>query len=188
MHQAPQTERIELHKWQSAFSSLNEARSILHHIRDQAVHHDHPLHHALWAAFHVFYSKPFKQRPVIRIPDDVVPEHMRNAHGAIITLRDKLFAHSDLDGPNLGEGDLVNSLFVSFHPNQTQQVVFGTRYGFPAPEAVTQYDELITVLLQTFHTKCAQIFNVWMENMQVAPNRYYRVNIGSATDDVLLPE
>ena len=187
MHQAPQAERIELHKWQSAYSSLNEARGILHHIRDEAVGDEHPLHHALWAAFHVFYAKPFKQRPIIRISQDVVPQNLRNAHDAIITLRDKLFAHSDLNGPNLDEGDLVSSLFVSFHPNQIQQVVFAVRYGFPAPEAVTQYDELITALLQIFHTNCAQLFKEWMKNMQIEPHQYYRINIGSEQDDVLLP-
>jgi len=162
MHQAPQAERIELHKWQSAFSSLNEARGILRHIREEAVGHEHPLHHALWAAFHVFYAKPFKQRPVIRVSRDVVPELSRNIHDAIITLRDKLFAHGDLDGPNLDQGGLVNSLFVSFHPNQNQQVVFATRYGFPAPEVVTEYDELVAALLQTFHSNAARIFNVWL--------------------------
>ena len=188
MHQASQAERIELYKWQSAFSSLNEAQGILHHIRDEAVGHEDLLHHALWAAFHVFYAKPFKQRPNIRISQDVVPQNLRKAHDAIITLRDKLFAHSDLDGPNLDEGDLVNSLFVSFHPAQSQQVVFGIRYGFPAPEAVTQYDELITALLLILHTNCTQIFNSWMQNMQIEPHQYYRINIGSEQDDVLLQE
>lgn len=185
MHQAPKTERVELYKWQHAFSSMNEASGILKQINDSGVTHEHPLHHALWAAFHVFYAKPFKQHKVIRIDEDIVPKDFANEHKAIITLRDKLFAHSDLDGPNMNDGELVNSINFSFHPENTQSMVFGIRYGFPAPEAINRYDELILELMQIFHNESARIFNSWIPYLDVDPLKIYKVNIGDGSNDVL---
>lgn len=145
----------------------------------------HPLHHALWAAFHVFYAKPFKQRPAIRLDAAIVPSSHQNMHTAIITLRDKMFAHSDLQGLDTDQGDPMNAVFASFPPGGG--VSFGFRFVSPAPEGLRQYVELCDILLIELLARSTEIWNTWAQNMQVDPRLTYRVNTNETPDDVLLP-
>ena len=188
MYQDTHPRRLELFKWQHAHSSINEARLIIEYIRENNIDHEHPLHHALWSAFHVFYAKPFKQRQSIRIDESCIPDEYRNEHNAIITLRDKLFAHSDLNGLDLSPNNPINSLYVTYYPNTPQPIVFGVQYGFPAPEVIARYLELIQQLLQLTHTESARIFNVWTNNTILVPQRSYRVNTNPEPNDVLIAD
>jgi len=187
MHTAPQSERVEFYKWQYAFSIMSEARGILRHIIDQGITDAHPQHHAFWAAFHVFYAKPFKQRRAIRIPDSIVPAGHRNIHDAIITLRDKMFAHSDLEGLDTDQGEPMNAEFVSFFPGEPQPVRFGFRFISPTPAVHDDYDELCRQLLQELHNESSRIWNSWAPNLDVQPQMSYRINTQATPDDVLLP-
>jgi hypothetical protein len=44
------------------------------------------------------YSRPFKQRSAVRLPESIVPSKFRDAHDSMIEIRDKVSAHRDLDG------------------------------------------------------------------------------------------
>jgi hypothetical protein len=55
---------------------------------------------ALTSAIVTAYSRPFKQRKEVRLPEnDVVPAEFRKLHDEAIEQRDKVIAHRDLDGP-----------------------------------------------------------------------------------------
>ena len=54
---------------------------------------------ALTAAIVTAYARPFKQRPEVKLIDDVIPTEFRPLHDEAIVQRDKVIAHRDLDGP-----------------------------------------------------------------------------------------
>ena len=45
------------------------------------------------------YARPFKQRKVVRLSEDIVPAEFRSTHDDIVEIRDKSIAHRDLDAP-----------------------------------------------------------------------------------------
>jgi hypothetical protein len=57
-----------------------------------------PLYFPLIAGLICLYGKPFKEnRGVGKLPIEMVPKESLNLHTDLITIRDKLYAHSDAD-------------------------------------------------------------------------------------------
>jgi hypothetical protein len=61
----------------------------------------------------VLYGRPFKQRNPLRLSEKLVPPNFKGTHDFLIMLRDKVTAHTDIDGPTYGD-DLVNSIRFVF--------------------------------------------------------------------------
>lgn len=68
-------------------------------------------HKALTISILVNYSRPFKQRKGVRLPESIVPGEFDYRHKSLIELRDKVVAHRDLDGPH-GNFGFVSQLRV----------------------------------------------------------------------------
>ena len=114
MYEAPLSERIDLHRYAFAAGSWAEAKLALKKSRDLELagkEEDKSTCHALRVAFFVLYGRPFKQRPKLRVGDDIVPSAQVTVHNGIITLRDKMFAHSDQDFIS-SVGDPLNKIII----------------------------------------------------------------------------
>lgn len=114
---APSTqERINFWKVAYARASFVDARIFTEQILKTNMALDNPLRKALSIAVLTTYCRPFKQRELIRLPEDIVPPVYRNLHNSMIEQRDKVVAHRDLDGP-VADWGFVSQLELSVEGN-----------------------------------------------------------------------
>ena len=66
---------------------------------------------ALSISMTVAYTRPFKQKPKMRLDDSLVPAEYAEDHASMILHRDKLIVHRDINGPETEWGS-VSDLVV----------------------------------------------------------------------------
>ena|SRR2546426_11173399 len=98
---APPSKAERIAFWQHAYAraSFVQARIFTDLLLRITPPMNDTLRRALTIAIVTVYSRPFKQRKAVRLPDDIVPAQFRDTHDSIIEIRDKSIAHRDLDGP-----------------------------------------------------------------------------------------
>ncbi len=180
---APRSERLEFSKFKHAMSMFTEARDALQYIKDERIAAGHRLHHSLWTAFYIFYGKPFKQRSPVKLTQEIVPQEFRAEHESIIMLRDKMFAHSDVDNLATGGGAPLNTVVVSFRSGTPQ---FGFRFIHPTNSELDRYLDLLTVLVKKTSYHSSKFWNKWVrKGMKLHHELQYRVNTDADSDAVL---
>jgi len=102
-------ERIEFWKHAYAWQSFKDAKNFC----ELLLTRDPPLNDIVRKAFTIAilttYCRPFKQRPMVRLSDELVPHAHKETHDSAIELRDKVVAHRDTDGP-IADWGWVNQL------------------------------------------------------------------------------
>jgi len=95
MKKLTQNQRLEYWKYQCAALSFLRAKEVVDYLISNE---NSPLLYQLITSVYVLYGRPFKQRKRVRISEDIVPSKYIEEHGFLIGLRDKMFAHVDIDG------------------------------------------------------------------------------------------
>lgn len=106
----PYKDRAEFFKYQSAGVCFDMVCDISKYFLRVKPHRSDKIHDPLLVALHVLYGRPFKQRAILRLDPSIVPDHFKSLHEKLITIRDKMHAHTDLDGPELCDGVGLNHL------------------------------------------------------------------------------
>lgn len=114
MMNAPYKDRIEFWKLQHASSTFDQVTQLCEWILKEGIDGGHPLHVPLMAALHTLYGRPFRQRKDFRIAEDLVPANYRDDHVMLLTMRDKIHAHTDADGPKTTDDDCLNKCHGHF--------------------------------------------------------------------------
>jgi hypothetical protein len=92
-------ERISFWQHSYARASFTEARIECELLLSTNPLPNSTLRRALSVAIVTLYARPFKQRKVVRLSEDIVPAEFRSTHEDIVEIRDKSIAHRDLDAP-----------------------------------------------------------------------------------------
>lgn len=146
--------------------------------------------HGLWMAFFGFYAKPFKQQRDkelqvgLRLPEDIVPDEMKDTHRSILDLRDKMFAHTDFASLKADTGEALNALAIQVH---RRMPVFGLRFILPTTEGVARYEKLLDTLIEKVAYRGTKIWNRWSRHLNLADGTTWIVNSANDNDDALLP-
>jgi len=98
-------------------------------------------------------------------------------------MRDKHFAHSDLDFPT--------NPFVS-KPEELL-TVFATEAGFmygivsiiPAKSTVADFHALLDAVTEKLLYRSRKIMNRWARHLRIPPNTTWTVNLSSTSDEIL---
>lgn len=191
MHQAPLDERIDFYRYTSATQFLDQARMTLREIKElPATGVPEWKVHGLWMAFFGFYAKPFKQQRDkelqvgLRLPEDIVPDEMKDTHRSILDLRDKMFAHTDFASLKADTGEALNALAIQVH---RRMPVFGLRFILPTTEGVARYEKLLDTLIEKVAYRGTKIWNRWSRHLNLADGTTWIVNSANDNDDALLP-
>lgn len=112
MIKAPYQDRIEFWKFQNAAITFSETRQLCDLILKDKIVSGHPLHASLMTALHILYGRPFKQRAEVRLPEEIVPPEFTETHSALLNMRDKIYAHTDADGPKTASDETLNKVAV----------------------------------------------------------------------------
>lgn len=97
---------------------------------------------ALSTAALVFYARPFKQNPEVKLDKRILPKEFAEFHEDLILYRDKVVAHRDVKGPKTPWGTAND---VTFHYSGSS-VEFETSSPILEPGAVTKLISLTAML------------------------------------------
>jgi hypothetical protein len=187
MHKAPFEERLEICRYASAISSWSEAKIILKQfekVEPGKTPEDKSISHAMRLAFYVLYSRPFKQRPRFQIDEEIVPDSEIDVHNGIITLRDKMFAHSDTDFIS-SAGDSLNRVLIDIRDSKP---LWGINTVKPIGPGLTAYANLLDALIKTAAYRRNKIWNRWVRHLRLQEGVRYSINIRKDDNDVLIVE
>jgi hypothetical protein len=107
---APYTDRLAFVKYQSASVCFKMVHDISSFFLTSGLDRHELIHDPLLVSLHVLYARPFKQRKSLRLEATIVPTEFQITHERLITLRDRMHAHTDLDGPDITDGVMMNEL------------------------------------------------------------------------------
>jgi hypothetical protein len=180
---APYKDRIEFWKFQHASVTLAEATKLCDQIIKQKIDSGHPLLTSMMTTLHVFYGRPFKQRPEVRISETIVPQNYKSLHDELINMRDKIYAHMDVDGPKTTNENSLNKVGVFIHGGEAK---FALTMLFPREIQVEKIRDLTKLLSEKtlYHAE-----KIWRKHfkMQFVPDGGYEVNLSKDNDDFLNP-
>lgn len=179
MKSVPFAERAEFWKWQSASVAFEMVRDVCDYLLRQPLPDSNPIHDPLVTSIYILYGRPFKQRAPLRLSEDIVPERHRGTHFGLITLRDKMFAHADIDGPKTIEGNVLNEL-AGYTRNA--QTTFGITIVTPVLPAVK---ELCVELYGRVHSEAETIWRKHMSQERV-PDGTTIVNLSTSDGPLLI--
>lgn len=182
MKKTSATERREFWKFMGASGTFEQAEKACDYILRESIDERHPLSLPLMVAVVVLYSRPFKQRKVVRLIEKMVPKEFKSTHDFVILLRDKMFAHADTDGPDY-DGNQLNKVIITV---KGDLVEFGFSYLQLRPEEIKRVKDLSCALAK----KCAfhgeKIWNRHMRQFS-EPEGEYEVNLSSGDGPFLVP-
>jgi hypothetical protein len=180
MIQAPFEDRAAFFRAQSAAIAFSMARDAVRFIVDHGLHRTHPLHDLLVTSFVVHYARPFKQRPPLRFAPDVVPAAARPFHDFLITCRDKIVAHTDLDGPEAKDGYLINELAGY---TQSGSTTFGITIVVPDYQKTLVHLDILETVVKS---EAERIWSKYFKKCRV-PDGVSIVNLAPGTAPFLVP-
>lgn len=146
MNEMPVEERMNLWRMLHALDCFQHVDRICSLIQENGITNGHPLYHSLLTSMYVLYGRPFKKsHGVGRLPDDIVPKELHDIHNDLMLHRDKIFAHTDVNGTweeedmNLNQVELtIQNGFCSWRIRTVQ----------PMPERVREFQSLCAELVK----------------------------------------
>src|SRR6266542_1451856 len=146
------------------------------------LHRREKIHDPLLVSLHVLYARPFKQRRPLRLEDTIVPAECQPIHEKLITLRSKMHAHTDLDGPEITDGVLMNELTAFTKDGWTK---FGITVFNPNPDMHRGILRLVECLKKTTQEEADKIWKRYMSKDKV-PDGVTVVNLTPGDGPFLL--
>jgi hypothetical protein len=183
MENAPYAERLDFWRWQQASVAFEQVRNLCDFILKEKVEQPHPLHIPLMTALHALYARPFKQRKEVRLGGDIVPAAFKDVHDSLITMRDKIHAHTDIDGPMTANDESFNKV-AAFVRNGGIQ--FASTVVFPRHNHVERIRDLAEILSQKASYSAKKIWTRCIGSSRVMDGDY-EVNLSKHDDAFLKP-
>jgi hypothetical protein len=132
-------------------------------------------------ALHIFYGRPFKQRTEVKLTEEIVPKEHKDNHNALISMRDQIYAHMDVDGLKSTDNNSVNKIGVFI---KDRHVHFGMTMAFPRRDQVEIIRDLTKLLAEKtrFHSE-----KIWHRHFksEFVPDNNYEINISKNDDSFL---
>jgi hypothetical protein len=180
---APYKDRIEFWKFQHASVTFAEATKLCDQIIKQKIDSGHPLLTSMMTTLHIFYGRPFKQRPEVRISETIVPQKYKDIHGGLIKMRDQIYAHVDIDGPKTANQNSLNKVGVFIRGSEAR---FALTMVFPREIQVGTIRDLTVLLSEGTWSHAEKIWRQYFK-MQYVPDGDYEINLSKDNDDFLKP-
>ncbi len=181
MPKAPHADRIEFWKFQHASVTFGQVKDVCDVILKEKIGPAHSLHIPLMIALHTLYGRPFKQRKDVRISEQIVPKELKDVHDSLITSRDKVHAHADVDGPRTAADNSLNKVAIFIRDSNVR---CATTMIFPREIQIEKIRSLVNALSQKtqYHAE-----KVWKRNIkkEFVRDGDYEVNLSKSDDEFL---
>ena len=183
MNAPSKAERISF--WQHAYAraSFTDARIQCEFLLSTNPPPNSTLRRALSIAIVTLYSRPFKQRKLVRLSEDIVPVAFRVTHDDVIEIRDKSIAHRDLDA-SIADWGFISQLRVNV---QSGELTINTISPILANEKAHELIPLLDALIDT-HTGALSLefINKFLLPMHVSDGSYI-VSLENSPSPWLIP-
>jgi hypothetical protein len=180
---APYKDRVEFWKFQHAWVTFAEVTNLCDQIIKQKIDSGHPLLPSMMTTLHIFYGRPFKQRPEVRISETIVPADYKDIHDWLINMRDQTYAHMDVDGPKTANQSFINKVGVFVRGGQAK---FALTMVHPRGIQIEKIRELTVSLSEKtwYHAE-----KIWRKHFKAQPvlDGDYEINLSKECDDFLKP-
>jgi hypothetical protein len=134
-------------------------------------------------AFFGNYGKPFKKNNNVgKLSEEIIPDNLLLLHKQMITYRDKLFLHGDLNGKLEEVNEFMEKVTLvknnsKFHWELSQLL--------PSPERLKEYLEIVDELVTKSKYYVDKFNNKW-KFISLLPNGKYELNIRNENGDPLI--
>lgn len=166
MKKLTQDQRLEYWKYQCAALSFIRTKEVVDYLISNK---NIPLGYQLLTSVYILYGRPFKQKKRVRISEDIVPSKYIKEHGFLMDLRDKMFAHVDIDG--LPEKDISQLSKIVIHIEDGSAKA-GMASLFPIGFRYERISELCQFLHDTCNRKSEEILLDAMDGDCPPPGNY----------------
>jgi hypothetical protein len=136
----------------------------------------------LTIAIVTLYSRPFKERKLVRLSEDVVPVKFRATHDGVIEIRDKSIAHRDLDAP-VADWGFISQLRVNLHLGE---LTVNTISPILENEKAHELLPLLDALIAHLGALSLEFINKFLLPMHV-PDGSYIVSLDDSPSSWLVP-
>lgn len=126
---------------------------------------------------YALYGRPFKQRQPFRLSSEiVVPPDLLQSHRSFLTLRDKLFAHIDLDEDGIRDdkGDFLGKMVI-YRTNDSMFSMMST--AMPTQNTLLEFSNIASQVRKNCHAKIQQVWNEFAEGRELLGLGQYEINI-----------
>jgi hypothetical protein len=171
MRKLPLARRLEYWKYECAALTFENAAEIATYLSE---HKRTPLMYPLLTSLYVMYGRSFKQRKDVRIPEALVPPEYLAEHRFLIGLRDKLFAHVDVEGLTDQKIDHLTKILLRI---QGRKATAGMASRFPIGFRFQRIEALCENLYQACSEKAKEILVDAMGGSWPPENLTYEVDL-----------
>jgi hypothetical protein len=164
----------ELWKAEYAYASFNSVKDGIRSLSDGGFKRTSPEYDLLSVGIICLYSRPFTRGNAVgKISDSVVPKGFIDLHGHVLTLRDKIFAHSDGDAL-LGPDQYMNA--VQLRKRHGKVALYMTK-AIAEPEFFERLMPLVDALIKKTNQRRSLLLTQLQPHIPKTRDGYFRVNI-----------
>jgi hypothetical protein len=170
--------RLDFLKYTSSAATFRAAKDTLVESRKPGLKSS--LRYSMWCAFYVLYGRPFKQqKKKANLDERMVPKEYEKIHLRLITLRDKVYAHTDRGRIPVDDADgMFNKAMLTVRGGG----FFVAINHFPfSDETVKHVEELTDLMTEKCMFHAAKIWKAYSKG-SVVPDGNYEIPIGEGMD------
>jgi len=96
-----------------AWESFQRVQKLCEYVLQEKMDENHPAYYSLITSIYIIYGRPFhKSRGVGKLANDIVPKEHTKLHKAMLFHRDSIYAHTDAEGPDMGDDGCANQVRI----------------------------------------------------------------------------
>jgi len=170
MKKLSQDRRFEYWKYQCAALSFDYAKEVSDYLISEE---KNSLIYQLITSLYILYGRPFKQRKKFRISEDIVPQGYLEEHGLLLDLRDKMFAHVDIDGLPEKNVSQLSKILLKVRKDTAQPAMASL---LPQGYKFERIRDLCTILLDVCNERSREIL-IYSINGTHLPDLTYEIDL-----------
>jgi len=148
--------------------SFEVARDVIQSILEKKIDNRSPEYYAMTVGVICLYARPFtNNKPAGKLTDDIVPAKFKSLHDKVITMRHKLFAHSEATLA-VGQDD---------YPHDDKTIVMAVSRVAVIPDALEQIKDLVDELITKTNFHRSKFAKKFTKHLQKLGKGEFRLNI-----------
>jgi len=171
----PDFEAVRIwYRMEFANYSFEVVRDVIQSILEKKLDHRPPEYYAMTVGAICIYARPFtNNKPVGKLADDIVPAKFKPLHDKIITMRHKLFAHSEATLA-VGQDDYPHEAVIE---NDGKTMVMAVSRVAVIPDLLEQMKDLVDELITRTNFHRSKFAKKFTKPLQKLGKGEFRLNI-----------
>lgn len=158
--------------------SFEVARDVIQSILEKKIDNRSPEYYAMTVGVICLYARPFtNNKPAGKLTDDIVPAKFKSLHDKVITMRHKLFAHSEATlavSPDYYPHEAVIE-------NDGKTIVMAVSRVAVKPDVLEQMRDLVEDLIKKTNYHRSKLANKFTKTLRKLGKGQFRLNIANPT-------